>query len=86
VATVQGYTADGLLGLLHSGWQIVIAVCLLIVTAIGLARLVGRGPTRMSNGVLVTGFLIVAITVVGTFAVSCSGVDDGRPASHLPGR
>ena len=86
VATVQGYTADGLLGLLHSGWQIVIGVCLLVVTAIGLARLVSRGPTRMTNGVFVTGFLIVAITVVGTFAVSCSGAGDGRAASQLPGR
>ena len=38
----------------------------------------------MTNGVLVTGFLIVAITVVGSFAVSCSAADDGRPATQLP--
>ena len=43
VAGVQAATSEGLLGLLSSGWQIVIAVCLVIVTAIGLARLVGRG-------------------------------------------
>ena len=83
---MQGYTGDGLLGLLHSGWQIVIAVCLLIVTAIGLARLVGRGPTRMTNGVFVTGFLILAITVVGTLAVSCSGAVDRQPSSHFRGQ
>ena len=59
-----------------SGWQIVIALCLLIVTAVGLARLVGRGPTRMTNGVFITGFLIVAITVIGSFAVSCWPDDD----------
>jgi hypothetical protein len=80
----SAYTADAILGLLGSGWQIVIAVSLVIVTAVGLARLVGRGPTRMTNGVFVTGFLIVAITVVATMAVSCSGAADGRPASQLP--
>jgi VIT1/CCC1 family predicted Fe2+/Mn2+ transporter len=83
---VQAYTADGLLGLLHEGWQIVIAVCLLAITAVGLARLVGRGPTRMTNGVFVTGFLIIAITVVGTVAVSCSGGADGGHASQRPNR
>ena len=73
--------AEGLLGLLGSGWQIVIAVCLLVVTTVGLARLVGRGPTRMTNGVFITGFLIVAITVIGSIAVSCSP-DDGRAAQN----
>ena len=53
---MQAYTADGLLGLLHEGWQLIIAVCLLVITAVGLARLVGGGPTRMTNGVFVTGF------------------------------
>jgi hypothetical protein len=75
VAGVLAQTSEGLLGLLNSGWQIVIAVCMLIITAIGLARLVGRGPTRMTNGVLITGFLIVAITVIGSLAVSCSPDD-----------
>jgi hypothetical protein len=83
VTGVQADTSEGLLGLLHSGWQIVIAVCLLMITAIGLARLVGRGPTRMTNGVFITGFLIVAITVVGSFAVSCSP-DDDRQANQTP--
>jgi hypothetical protein len=77
---------EGLLGLLHEGWQIVIAVCLVVITAIGLARLMGRGPARMTNGVVVTGMLIVAITVVGTLAVSCSGSADGRHTSQPPGR
>lgn len=82
VAGVPGPTSEGLLGLLDASWQIVIAVCMLIVTAIGLARLVGRGPTRMAHGVLVTGFLIVAITVVGSFAVSCSTGDDRRATQN----
>ena len=83
VKGVEADTSDGLLALLGDGWRIAIAVCLLLVTAIGLARLAGRGPTRMSNGVFITGMLIVAITVVGTLAVSCS--DDGtRPATQAP--
>lgn len=81
----MAYTADGLFGLLHDGWQIVIAVAVVVITTAGLARLLSRGPTRMGNGILVTGFLIVAITVVGTLAVSCSGAADERHASQ-PGR
>ena len=76
-------TSDGLLGLLGDGWRIAIAVCLVLVTAIGLARLARRGPTRMTNGVFVTGLLIVAITVIGTLAVSCTD-DGGRPATQSP--
>jgi hypothetical protein len=83
---VQVSTGDGLLWLLPVGWQIVIAVCLLVVTAVGLARLVGRGPTRMTNGIFVTGFLIIAITVIGTLAVSCSSGGDGGHASQRPSR
>lgn len=83
---MQASTGDGLLGLLPAGWQIVIAVCLVVITAVGLARLVGRGPTRVTNGVLVTGFLIVAITVIGTLAVSCSSGGDGQQTSQRPSR
>jgi hypothetical protein len=79
VVDVQADTSDGLLGLLGDGWRIAIAVCLVLVTVIGLARLVGRGPTRMTNGVFITGLLIVAITVVGTLAVSCT--DSGTRAA-----
>jgi hypothetical protein len=77
--------ADALLGMLGFGWQLVIALCLVVVTGVGLLRLVGRGPARMTNGVFVIGFLIVAITVVGTLAVSCSGATDNRSSSQLPG-
>ena len=85
--SVQAYTADGLLGLLHRG---------LADRHRGLppGDHGGRAwpgwsaadPTRMTNGVFVTGFLIVAITVVGTMAVSCSGGADGRAASQRPSR
>jgi hypothetical protein len=76
--------ADALLSLLHPAWQTLIAVCLLIVTILGLRRLAARGPARMTTAVLVTGGLIVALTVLGTLAVSCSG-PESRQAS-IPAR
>jgi len=64
--------ADALLGLLHPFWQALIAICLLVVTLIGVQRLLARGPARMTNALVVVGFLIVATTVLGALAVSCS--------------
>jgi hypothetical protein len=63
---------DALLGLLHPAWQAVIAGFLLVITVLGIGRLALRGPGRVRHGMVVTGFLIVAITVIGTLAVSCS--------------
>ena len=60
VTGVSNVAADGLLGLLHPVWQALIAVCLLVVTVLGLRRLAARGPARMTNALFVTGFLIVA--------------------------
>lgn len=65
-------SADALLDLLHPGWRALIAVCLLLVTVLGVWRLAGRGPARMTSAMYFTGLLIVAITVVGTLVVSCS--------------
>jgi heme A synthase len=76
VAGVSNLASDGLLGLLHPMWQALIAVCLLVVTVLGLWRIAARGPARMTNALVLTGFLIVAITVVGTLAVSCEGPSD----------
>jgi hypothetical protein len=63
---------DALLSLLHPAWQAVIAGFLLVITVLGIGRLALRGPGRVRNGMVVAGFLIVAITVIGTMAVSCS--------------
>jgi hypothetical protein len=71
-AGVQNSAAEGLLGLLHPAWQALIAICLLVVTLLGLRRLASRGPARVTNALFFTGFLILAVTVVGTLAVSCS--------------
>ena len=77
-------SADALLGLLHPAWQTLIAVCLLLVTVLGIRRLAARGPARMTTAVLVTGGLIVAIVVLGTLAVSCAGPYSGRSATQDP--
>jgi hypothetical protein len=77
-------TSDALLGLLHPVWQAAIACCLLVVTVLGVRRMAQRGPTRMATAVMLTGALIVAITAVGTLAVSCSGQPASRRAATPP--
>jgi hypothetical protein len=72
VAGVPLIAGDALLDLLQPAWQALIAACLLVVTVLGIRRLAVRGPARVTNAVFVTGFLIIAITVVGTLVVSCS--------------
>lgn len=59
---------DGLLDLLHPAWQALIAGCLLVALLLGVRRLAERGPTRMANAMLVTAFLIVALTVLTALA------------------
>ena len=76
-------SADALLGLLHPAWQALIAGCLLVVTVLGVWRLAERGPARMTNAVFITGFLIVAITALGTLAVSCSDPQSRQPRSEI---
>ncbi len=78
--------ADALLSLLHPAWQALIAGCLLIITVLGVARMARRGPARMTNGLLATGLLIVAITAIGLLAVSCSDSANGRTTgqTHSP--
>jgi hypothetical protein len=75
-----------LLSLLHPAWQALIAVCLLVVTVLGIWRIAERGPARMKNGLLVTGLLIVAIAVIGTLAVSCSGANSSADGHTPTGR
>jgi hypothetical protein len=86
VGNVAEPSSDALLGMLHPAWQAVIAGVLLIVTVLGLRRLALRGPTRVTNGVFVTGALILAITVVGTLVVSCSGPQSSSSQVRTPGR
>jgi hypothetical protein len=80
---VPPVAADALLSLLSPAWQTLIAVCLLIVTILGLRRLAARGRARMTTAVLVTGGLILALTMLGTLAVSCSGPDSRQATADL---
>src|SRR5258705_901083 len=81
VAVVAPSSSDALMGLLHPAWQALIAGCLLLVTVLGLRRMVERGPARMTNAVVVVGLLIVMVTVVGMLGASCS---DGRDTIARP--
>jgi hypothetical protein len=82
-APAGGLSSDGLLGLVNPAWQALIALCLLVVTLLGIRRLAVRGPARVTNAVFFTGFLIVAVTVVGTLVVSCSNQDGARSTTEL---
>jgi hypothetical protein len=83
VAHVRSVAADALLSLLSPAWQALIAFCLLIITILGLMRLAARGRARMTTAVLVTGGLIVVITLLGTLAVSCSGPESRQATTDL---
>ncbi|GAA1777328.1 hypothetical protein [Luedemannella helvata] len=60
--------AEGLMGLLSPAWQAAIAFCLLGVLLLGLAKLARRGPTRMTNAMVVTAMVIVVITALTVLA------------------
>jgi hypothetical protein len=55
----------GLLGLLFPIWQLLIAVCLVVVTIISAHRLLMRGPSRMGRAVVVSGSAVVGVVVLG---------------------
>jgi hypothetical protein len=74
---------DAILGLLSPAWQALLALSLLVVTLLGMRRLAVRGPARVTNAVFFTGFLIVAVTVVGTLVVSCSSQVGQRSTAEL---
>ena len=60
-----GAQDEGLLGLLHPGWQAPLALFLLLILLLGGHRLIQRGPSRMARSLLVIGGLILGLTVVG---------------------
>lgn len=61
---------DDLLGLLFPMWQVVIGGCVLAVLVVSVHRLLGRGPSRMSRALLVTGGAAVAVAVLGILLAS----------------
>lgn len=55
---------DALLGMLFPMWQMVIAVCLVIVTLVAGHKLLMRGPSRMSRGVVVAGGAVLGVVLL----------------------
>lgn len=56
---------DAVLGLLLPFWQLVIAGFVLVALVVSVRRLAGRGPSRMTTGLLVTGAAIIGLAVLG---------------------
>jgi hypothetical protein len=61
---------DDLLSLLFPMWQVVIGGCVLAVLVVSVHRLLGRGPSRMSRALLITGGAAVAVAVLGILLAS----------------
>ncbi|MGS2616854.1 hypothetical protein ACVCAH_20355 [Micromonospora sp. LZ34] len=56
---------EALLGLLLPFWQLVIGAFVVFVVLASVARLVRRGPSRMSTALLVTAAAIAGFALVG---------------------
>jgi hypothetical protein len=56
---------NGLLSLLFPIGQLLISGCVVVVMLVSFHRLLGRGPSRMSRALLVTGGAAVAVAVLG---------------------
>lgn len=67
---MSGMPQDALLNLLFPLWQVVIGACVLVVLVVSVHRLLGRGPSRMSHALVVTGGAAVAIAVLGILLAS----------------
>ena len=67
---MSGMASDALLNLLAPIWQMVIGVCVLVVLVVSVHRLLGRGPSRMSRALLVTGGAAVAVALLGILLAS----------------
>ncbi|GAA4706240.1 hypothetical protein [Phytohabitans rumicis] len=56
---------DALLGLLLPFWQLVIGAFVLVAVVASVHRLIMRGPSRMTTGMLISGGVVVGLTVIG---------------------
>jgi hypothetical protein len=64
-APMRTVADDALLGLLVPFWQVVIAMCLIVVTIVAAHRLLMRGPSRMSRAIVLSGGAVVGVIVIG---------------------
>lgn len=67
---MSGMPQDDLLSLLFPMWQVVIGGCVLAVLLVSVHRLLGRGPSRMSRALLVTGGAVAAVAILGILLAS----------------
>src|SRR5262245_19080584 len=65
IATSGPVATDALLGMLLPFWQLVIGLFVLVVLALSVRRLIGRGRSRMTTALLVSGAAAVAIATIG---------------------
>ncbi|HEX6073820.1 MAG TPA: hypothetical protein VFZ32_00970 [Micromonosporaceae bacterium] len=56
--------SDALLALLHPGWRLVIGVCVAATVIVAGARLMQRGPSRMTSAMGVTVVILVLLVAV----------------------
>jgi hypothetical protein len=64
-APMRDVAEDALLGLLFPFWQLVIGVCLVVVTIISAHKLLMRGPSRMSRAIVVAGSAVLCMIALG---------------------
>jgi predicted PurR-regulated permease PerM len=56
---------EALLDLLLPFWQLLIAVCVVVVLGVSVHRLARRGRSRMTTALLVTGAAAVGLVAIG---------------------
>ncbi len=68
--TVQAPSAaDALLGMLFPFWQLVLGVVILGFLAATAGRLARRGRSRMNTALVVTGFAVLGLVLLGMLTV-----------------
>ena len=56
---------DPVFGLLFPIWQLLIGVCLIVVSVISAHRLLMRGPSRMGRAIVIVGSAVVCMIALG---------------------
>ncbi len=63
--SMAGMPQDALLSLLFPFWQLVIGACVLLAVVLSARRLLGRGPSRMTRALIVTGGAALGLAALG---------------------
>jgi hypothetical protein len=62
---MAGMSQDALLGQLFPLWDLTIAGCVLVTVVLCTRRLLRRGPSRMTRGMIVAGAAALGLAVLG---------------------